>query len=686
MKNLYLTLLFLTVLLFAGKVNAQYELHYYDKQAAIHAEKADVSGTLIKKTVAKTEENPFNFEITYNNMQVMLDLQNAISIAQQKAVDDWLKKQEANFLKEINRQLGTNHTNFGTAQKDFFKNYEKNLRRVETNARSVAYSHTKKANGFDKEQEQYTFELNLLDEWNQVKGTCGSYVEHRIDCYLFDVNVRGVNLGRASGAQLTSVKNLATEDFEDPEYNSALNRSWAQGLYKIVDNGTLVSTMSGKHYSYYGQKGLQDKIFLMTAYLTQYNNRNSGVMSVPISKYNIPQFWDSPTLLNLGKKNAPKLSLDALVFNDAYVTDVLNKQAQGVGPYPGKSPGQVAAMFNDIKKRVIEEHKEEFYTDSEVALTHKLNKILDGFLSPKGSGKLGGLDALAYNNYVLDGNGPNRFYRLNNGGWVYRSNSPRKGINGGNSFSEPSLNDDGYYYYIYNKELNGWHELLMPAGGVSTTSDPYLAQAFWKGMKGVARYALPIEDAVILINGEDFDGNEASRAEAGIFLIIGNVPGGKILKPAFKVVKGAKALKIVTKQGAKTFITNLEKLAPLFRAGNNKSFFWSGKTNGVGGATRALEIAKSKGGTTLEGLIDSKNIQLPNWDLANPQSLEAWKEVSKLYANEAVGDVRAIIGKDLRPGSVWETVELPALKANKNVTRIFTIDPVTLKETLIFKR
>ena len=145
MKNLYLTLLFLTVLLFAGKVNAQYELHYYDKQAAIDAEKADVSGTLIKKTVAKTEENPFNFEITYNNMQVMLDLQNAISIAQQKAVDDWLKKQEANFLKEINRQLGTNHTNFGTAQKDFFKNYEKNLRRVETNARSVAYSHTKKA-------------------------------------------------------------------------------------------------------------------------------------------------------------------------------------------------------------------------------------------------------------------------------------------------------------------------------------------------------------------------------------------------------------------------------------------------------------------------------------------------------------------------------------------------------------
>lgn len=574
MKNLYITILFLSFFLLAGKATyAQYELHYYDKQAAIDAEKADVSGTIIKKPVAKTEENPFNFEITYNNMQVLLDLQSAISIAQQKAVDDWLKKQEANFTKEINRQLGTNHTDFGTAQKAFFKNFEKNFRRVETRARSVAYSHTKKANGFDEEQEQYTFELNLLDEWDQVKGTCGSYVEHRIDCYLFDINVRGVNLGRASGAQLTNVKNQATKDFADPEYNSALNRSWAQGLIKIINNGSLVSTMAGKHYSYYRQKGLQDRIFLMTAYLTQYNNRNSGVMSVPISRYNLPQFWESTTLLNLGKKNAPSLPLDALVFNDAYVTDVLNKQAQGVGPYPGKSPGQVAAMFNDIKERVIEEHKDEFYTESEAGLTYKLDKLTDGFLPSNGSGKLGGLDALSYNTYVLDGRGPNRFYHLNNGGWVYRSSSPRKGINGGNSFSEPSLNDDGYYYYIYNKELDGWHELLMPASGYSTTSDPYLAQVFWKGMKGVARYALPFEDVVILVNGEDFDGNEVSRVEAGAWLIIGSVPGGKILKPVAKITKaGLKISAKMVKVGSKTVKLSFKTVNGLVEFGGKSRF------------------------------------------------------------------------------------------------------------------
>jgi hypothetical protein len=36
--------------------------------------------------------------------------------------------------------------------------------------------------------------------------------------------------------------------------------------------------------------------------------------------------------------------------------------------------------------------------------------------------------------------------------------------------------------------------------------------------------------------------------------------------------------------------------------------------------------------------------------------------------------------------NIWENVELPALKANKNVTEISTIDPKTLKETVIYKR
>jgi hypothetical protein len=109
-------------------------------------------------------------------------------------------------------------------------------------------------------------------------------------------------------------------------------------------------------------------------------------------------------------------------------------------------------------------------------------------------------------------------------------------------------------------------------------------------------------------------------------------------------------------------------------------------TNGIGGAERALEIASQKGGTTLEGLIESKGIKMPEWDETNAAIVKAWKDVSTAYANQVSGEVRAVVGKILREGNVWENVELPRLMKNKNVTKIIIIDPQTLIETVIFER
>jgi len=130
-----------------------------------------------------------------------------------------------------------------------------------------------------------------------------------------------------------------------------------------------------------------------------------------------------------------------------------------------------------------------------------------------------------------------------------------------------------------------------------------------------------------------------------------------------------------------TFNVNL--ISSLLETQPNKAFFWSGKTNGVGGsAERALEIANSKGGVTLEGLIEQHNISMPLFS-DNPT---AWKEVSDSYAQQASGEVRAVVGHDLRPGNVWENIELPRLLSNNAVTKITIIDPETLVETVIFTR
>lgn len=124
------------------------------------------------------------------------------------------------------------------------------------------------------------------------------------------------------------------------------------------------------------------------------------------------------------------------------------------------------------------------------------------------------------------------------------------------------------------------------------------------------------------------------------------------------------------------------------------AFFWSGRNaEGVGigpesaGGSGAADLyAASHNGTTLEGLIEGNGITPPKWSFDDSPSQEWWSEVSRIYASNAEGEVRAVVGSNLRPGNIWETVELPRLMENPNVTRIIIIDPDTGTETIIFER
>ena len=88
----------------------------------------------------------------------------------------------------------------------------------------------------------------------------------------------------------------------------------------------------------------------------------------------------------------------------------------------------------------------------------------------------------------------------------------------------------------------------------------------------------------------------------------------------------------------------------------------------------------------MEGLIEKRQIKMPDYDPNNPASVKAWQDISADFAAGASGNVSAVIGKDLRPGNIWESVELPALKKNPNVNRITIIDPDTGIERVVFQR
>jgi hypothetical protein len=94
----------------------------------------------------------------------------------------------------------------------------------------------------------------------------------------------------------------------------------------------------------------------------------------------------------------------------------------------------------------------------------------------------------------------------------------------------------------------------------------------------------------------------------------------------------------------------------------DSAYFWSGRTSGVGGENTALIIARRRGGTTLEGMLQDKGIAMPVWDDGKLSSMRAWEHVSAEYSNRATGDVHAIIGVNLRDGNIWYNIELDRLK------------------------
>ena len=95
------------------------------------------------------------------------------------------------------------------------------------------------------------------------------------------------------------------------------------------------------------------------------------------------------------------------------------------------------------------------------------------------------------------------------------------------------------YSITFDKE--NWHTLSLSDyqdDCLSCELTSLLGQMVGETGKLVGSYALPAEDIYILVTGEDFDGEEASRIAAGGFLVLELVQVGKVAK----FIKGGKIL------------------------------------------------------------------------------------------------------------------------------------------------
>lgn len=139
-------------------------------------------------------------------------------------------------------------------------------------------------------------------------------------------------------------------------------------------------------------------------------------------------------------------------------------------------------------------------------------------------------------------------------------------------------------------------------------------------------------------------------------------------------------------------LPSYNQLLDLTRTDPDSAYYWSGRdASGMGvgpdGSGIAERIAAGSDGTTLEMTLERSGLDpLPAWNRHDPESVRFWEEASTAYAENASGDVTAIVGSDLRPGNIWQTVEVGRLMDNPSVSRIIQIDPDTGEATELFKR
>ena len=206
-----------------------------------------------------------------------------------------------------------------------------------------------------------------------------------------------------------------------------------------------------------------------------------------------------------------------------------------------------------------------------------------------------------------------------------------------------------------------------------------ISQFFWGTVGGLATGQAAYHGTKLLGGNED---------TAQLMNLLGNFVGGYAVSKAAK--KFSLNQPVFSNRYSKIDFTqtdfDVELIRGRLKTNPDTAFFWSGRTDGIGGMDVAKKIAKNKGGVTLESTIDDTNIVMPEWDFNTPSSVTAWEEASNVYAEQVSGEIRAVVGSELRPGNIWENIELPRLKANPNVTKITTIDPKTGVEKIIFER
>lgn len=198
-------------------------------------------------------------------------------------------------------------------------------------------------------------------------------------------------------------------------------------------------------------------------------------------------------------------------------------------------------IFNDILNNLNE-------PDFDIQLAKlTLNVFQENIPWTPSSGNFNNIPSLQYTHTRTTlVNGQNCYqYRLTNGDFLAQMNY------------STSWQEQHFKTFYYSQALKDWYEIPEPTPNTNYnhTDLDFIFNGFWSVVQTTTRYCTPLEDAIILIEGKDFDGVASSKALAGVFILVDIVPGGKV----FKITKKAGYALSAASPVVKRVVTTLYK-------------------------------------------------------------------------------------------------------------------------------
>ena len=267
----------------------------------------------------------WSFDLSFGSFSTISFLQTRIAAetARRSQMIDWLRNQEnTSLLQEINRQMGTNHSNFAIAQKEYFKFYDSGGNGnggVVARARDLSTQESQKAVNWTKKRNENIVDHISLDSWIKC-GFCSEFAGLVIDAADGPARNEAIRL-----------RDETAKDFGDAYYLNGFHKSMSKGIYNIIDNGILLNRLSDIRVQQYRNLGWEDRVLQMSAYLVNYNLRGScsiltggNCLPADLAPYRPSNLWNNPTILAWGREFAPSIPRAQLIFSAEYAQNLID--------------------------------------------------------------------------------------------------------------------------------------------------------------------------------------------------------------------------------------------------------------------------------------------------------------------------------------------------------------------------